>query len=120
MASTSPGSSISSAHLAAALSRAQGRPSALPLRSSRSGLTPHLASPFDLQLDSPLASLQPVVSVSQQPATPQSERPALSPTGTVISSDALSRALSGAMASTEIPTQWAQVYMYYYSKYSCY
>lgn len=102
--SSSPGSSISSAQLATALARAQGRPSTLPVSESPSSS----ASLFGIPQASPISPLWPPY--PQQPGTAQNQHHVTSPTIATISSEALTRALAGARASTETPapTRWAQ------------
>jgi hypothetical protein len=106
--SSSPGSSISSAQLATALARAQGRPSTLPVSESPSSS----ASLFGIPQASPISPLWPPY--PQQPGTAQNQHHVTSPTIATISSEALTRALAGARASTETPapTRWAQVTAY--------
>ncbi|XP_062517078.1 ubiquitin-like protein 7 isoform X2 [Corticium candelabrum] len=110
MAIASPGSSISSAHLAAALARAQGGQSNLLSVDSTSSGTSHLggALPFDLPSDSPDSLMQPVLS-RQQSSSSQADHQATNVTGTIISSAALSQALAGATSSSGTShTRWAQ------------
>ena len=111
MAIASSGSSISSAHLAAALARAQGGQSNLLSVDSTSSGTSHLggALPFDLPSDSPDSLMQPVLS-RQQSSSSQADHQATNVTGTIISSAALSQALAGATSSSGTShTRWAQV-----------